>query len=111
MPADAVTEGFCRQFKKYLSTARNLNTQRLHNQTLSHNTVVGYYIIFKTALKRAVQDGVLSSNPGENVKPFRPKQTQREFLSLAGLQALAKADGDIPELKRAGLFTALTGLR
>lgn len=111
IPADAVTEGFCRQFKEYLTTAKNLNTQRLHNQTLSHNTTVGYYIIFKTALKRAVQDGILTSNPGENVKPFRIKQTQREFLSLAELQAMAKTDCDIPELKRAGLFSALTGLR
>ncbi|MDB5243077.1 MAG: hypothetical protein JWP57_3702 [Spirosoma sp.] len=111
LPTDAVTEGFCRQFKEYLSTAKNLNTQRLYNQTLSHNTTVGYYIIFKTALKRAVQDGVLSSNPGEKVRPIKPKATQREFLSLAELQALAKAECDIPVLKRAGLFSALTGLR
>jgi len=109
--AEAVTEGFCRQFKEYLTTAKNLNTQRLHNQTLSHNTIVGYFITFKTALKRAVQDGILPNNPGDNVKPFKIKTTQREFLSLAELQALAKAECDIPELKRAGLFSALTGLR
>lgn len=111
LPADAVTEGFCRQFKEYLMTAKNLNTQRLTNLTLAHNTTVGYYIIFKTALKRAVQDGILPTNPGQNVKPLKIKQTQREFLSLTELQALAKADCDIPELKRAGLFSALTGLR
>lgn len=111
LSTDAVTEGFCRQFKEYLTTAKNLNTQRLYNQTLAHNTTVGYYIIFKTALKNAVQDGVLLTNPGEKVKPLKIKPTQREFLSLAELQAIAKSDCDIPELKRAGLFSALTGLR
>ena len=111
LPADGVSESFCRKFKEYLTTARNLNTQRLHNQTLSHNTIVGYFIIFKTALSRATQDGVLTTNPCQNVKPFKPKATERAFLTLAELQAMAKTDCDIPELKRAGLFSALTGLR
>ncbi|RIV25094.1 site-specific integrase [Fibrisoma montanum] len=111
LPVDAVTESFCRQFKEYLLTAKNLNTQRLNNQTISYSTAVGYFIIFKTAIKRAVQDGVLASNVGEKVKPYKPKAAERTFLSLAELQAIAKTDCDIPQLKRAGLFSALTGLR
>ncbi len=111
LPTDAVSESFCRRFKDYLTTAKNLNTQRLHNQTLSHNTIVSYFIIFKTAINRAYQDGVLTSNPAEKVKPFKPKATERAFLTLAELQAMSKAECDIPELKRAGLFSALTGLR
>jgi integrase len=111
VPAEAVTENFVVQFKEYLTTAKNLNTQRLHNQTLAYSTTVSYFILFKTAIRQAAREGILPRNVAEGVRPFKPKATDRAFLSLAELQAMAKADCDIPELKRAGLFSALTGLR
>ena len=111
IPAESVTEGFCVRFKEYLTTAKNLNTQRLSNQQLAYSTAVSYFIIFKTALNRATQDGILTRNPGEKVRPFKPRPSERTFLSLAELQRIAKEECDIPELKRASLFSALTGLR
>ncbi|QMW02302.1 site-specific integrase [Spirosoma foliorum] len=109
--ANDVTEDFCKQFRQYLTTAKTLNTVRSGKGELSHNSAVGYFTIFKTALKRAVDAKVLEFNPGERVKRLAVKETQREFLTMAELQALAKADCDLQDLKRAALFSAMTGLR
>lgn len=54
---------------------------------------------------------MLDVNPGEKVKHLPKKETQREFVTMPELQALAKADCDVKDLKRAALFSALTGLR
>ncbi|MVM32276.1 tyrosine-type recombinase/integrase [Spirosoma sp. HMF4905] len=109
--ASDVTEDFCKQFRQYLTTAKALNASRSGNPTIAYNSAVGYFTIFKAALKRAVEAKVLEFNPGEKVKRLSAKETQREFLTLAELQTLAKTDCDLPDLKRAALFSALTGLR
>ncbi|KAB7730918.1 tyrosine-type recombinase/integrase [Rudanella paleaurantiibacter] len=108
---DELTEEFCKGFRKYLTTAKALNATKSSNATIAHNSAVGYFTIFKTALSRAVEEKLLEENPSQRVKRIKRKETQREFLSLAEVQALAKIDCDLPYLKKAALFSALTGLR
>lgn len=109
--ATDVTEEFCRDFRQYLTKAKTLNANRSDKADLSHNSAAGYFTIFKTALKRAFESKVLELNPGERIKRLPTKETKREFLTMPELQALARADCDLPDLKRAALFSALTGLR
>ncbi len=110
---DEVTEDFCKGFRNYLTTAKALNATKSVNTTIAYNSAVGYFTVFKTALSRAIDAKIIGigNNPAQRVKRLTRKDTQREFLSLTELQALAKVDCDLPYLKRAGLFSALTGLR
>lgn len=102
-----VTESFCKEFKKYL-----LNTHQLKgNKSLSRNAAVSYFNIFKEAAQQAYHDKMFKDNPAERVKSIVPEESDREFLTMEELQAMANADCDDPILKKAAMFSALTGLR
>lgn len=110
LSADEVTPDFCKAFRDYLTTAKALNAHKSEKR-IAHNSAKGYFVIFGTALNRAIDDKLFATNPNDTVKGLTRKETQREFLTLTELQSLAKTDCDLPFLKRAALFSALTGLR
>lgn len=98
---------FVERFKDYLA---NVDTKS-EGLKLSQNSKYSYFNKFRAALKQAVRDKILPVNPAEGVDGFKQGEPQREYLSLAELQAAAKAECEIPILKTAFLFSALTGLR
>ena len=101
-----IDEKFCSDFKEYL-----LNSPGLRETTLAQNTALSYYNKFKAALNQAFDDKLIPDNPAKRVKGIKQAETHREFLTLEELQTLAVTECEIPELKRAALFSALTGLR
>lgn len=101
-------EQFCNRFRHYLL---NAPSNRTKNQPLAQNSVVSYFNKFKAALKQAFKSGYLLQDLNAKVEAVKPAETHRKYLSLEELQALAKTDCDNPTLKRAALFSALTGLR
>jgi integrase len=111
MPLDIsfqdVDRKFVENFKDYLSQKALSKSKK----KLSQNTKYSYFNKFKAALKQAVKDGILRSNPGEGVDGFSQGEPQREFLTLEELQKLVHIDCELPELKKAFIFSALTGLR
>ena len=66
--------------------------------------------IFKAALKQAFIDGYLTVDIGAKVKGIQGQESRREYLTIEELNRLAQTPCD-PLLKRAALFSALTGLR
>ena len=54
---------------------------------------------------------MISTNPAYRLKSIKLQDTQREFLTLEELQNLAKTPFEYEDLRRAALFSALTGLR
>jgi integrase len=95
-------------FKAYLLSAKRLRSDTL---TLEQNTALSYFNKFKAALKQAYKDELLPNDLNAKVEPIKLADTHREYLTLAELQTLAQTDCPDPILKRAGLFSALTGLR
>lgn len=94
------------EFKEYLQQdAKSDNGRRL-----SQNTQCSYYSKVTAALKEAVKDGILQMNPSVQVKGIKPDDPNREFLTLEELQAAAKVECELPLLKNAFIFSALTGL-
>ncbi len=77
---------------------------------ISKNTAGTYFAIFKAALKQAFVDGYLSVDLSGKMKGIKSQESRREFLTVEELNKLAEAPCD-PLLKRAALFSALTGLR
>ena len=103
-----LNEKFCDEFKEYLLTTKS---NKSNKTTLAQNSAVSYFNKVKAALKQAYKDGILQTDLNAKVKPIKAAETRREFLTLEELNNLAKTDCNNSLLKRAALFSALTGLR
>lgn len=79
--------------------------------TISQTTASTYFSILKAALKQAFIDEYLSTDLAAKVKNIPPNNVRRNYLTEGELNKLANTPCDIPVLKRAALFSALTGLR
>lgn len=103
-----LNEKFCMDFQKYLLTVQSNKSSKVR---LSQNSAVSYFNKVKAALKQAYKEGLLQTDLNAKVAPIKPAETQRNFLTLEELNALVRTDCQNPLLKRAALFSALTGLR
>ena len=101
-------EKFCNEFKEHLLTTKSNKSEKA---VLSQNSAVSYFNKFKAALKQAYKDGILSADLNSRVEPIKTAEVKRSFLTIEELNALVKTDCPNPLLKRAALFSALTGLR
>lgn len=102
-----VDRNFVQGFKDFLD--KDVRTKS--NQKLSQNSKYSYFNKLRAALKQAVKDGIIPTNPAEGVNSFKQGEPQREFLTLEELQAAVKEECEIPQLKTAFIFSCLTGLR
>jgi integrase len=100
-----------RQFVLGFKYFLDKETKTKSETSLSENSKYSYFNKFRAALKQAVKDGIIPFNPAEGVEGFKQDDPEREFLTLQELQAAVKAECDIPQLKKAFLFSCLTGLR
>ncbi|WP_273212720.1 tyrosine-type recombinase/integrase [Runella zeae] len=101
-------ERFCNDFKEYLLTAKSTKSNKT---TLSQNSAVSYFNKLKATLKQAYKDGYLQTDLNAKIEPVKQAETQRNFLTIEELNSLVKTECNDPLLKRAALFSALTGLR
>jgi len=98
---------FCERFKEYL--VNDVKTKS--GNKLSSSSIASYFNKFRACLKKAVKENVILSNPCEDVRTPKVVESRREYLTLEELRALVKADCRYEVLKRAFLFSCLTGLR
>ena len=103
-----LNEKFLEDFKEYLLTTKSNKSSKT---TLSQNSAVSYFNKVKATLKQAYKDGILQTDLNAKVSPIKPEETRREHLTIEELNSLVKTDCNNPLLKRAALFSALTGLR
>jgi integrase len=97
---------WCEGFKSYL-----LTVEARGHKTLSTNTAASYYVKFKIALKSAYRHGYFPKNLNEDLKGIGEVETHREVLTLHELNVLSVIPCSNELVKRAALFSALTGLR
>lgn len=95
-------------FKRFLITAPKGGSKK---GQISQNTASTYFSIFKAGLKQAFIDGYLTADISAKVKGISEQESRREFLTLDELNQLAATPCDNPIIKRAALFSALTGMR
>ena len=95
-------------FREFMITAPQGGSK---SGTVSINTASTYFSIFKAALKKAFVDGYLMTDIAAATKNIASEERRREHLTLEELNILAETPCDQPEMKRAALFSALTGLR
>ena len=103
-----LNENFCNGFKEYLLTVKSNKSAKI---TLSQNSAVSYFNKVKAALKQAYKDGYLQTDLNAKIESVKQVDTRREVLTIEELNSLVKTECKNPLLKRAALFSALTGLR
>ncbi len=96
------------EFKLFLMTAPCGGSK---SGTISQNTAATYFSIFKAALKQAFVDGYLQVDLSAKIKGIQEQESRREYLTVEELNTLANTPCERDVLKRAALFSALTGLR
>lgn len=94
-------------WKEYLQN----NAEGKHKKRLAANSQFSYYSKVVATLKQAVKDGIIKHNPAQEVDNVKQTETQREFLTLSELKVAVQSPCDNELLKRAFIFSALTGLR
>lgn len=99
---------FAEDFKRFLLSAPCGGNR---SGTISHNTAATYFSIFKAALKQAFIDGYLAVDLSAKIKGIQEQESRREYLTVEELNTLAVTPCERDVLKRAALFSALTGLR
>ena len=102
-----LTVDLCNKFKEYLlKDAVKKDGKHLHN-----NSAAGYWSLFRTALNEAYKDHYLKDNLNDYLTKIPEKKTRREFLTMPEVLALCNTPCRYDVLKRAALFSILTGLR
>ena len=102
-----IDEQFCEKFKNYLIT----KPLKKNGEHLSASSISSYFNKFRASLKQAVKDRIISFNPSTDIKLPKIIEKDRQYLTLEELQSLYKTECRYPILKRAFLFSCLTGLR
>jgi integrase len=102
-----IDKTFIEGFVDYL-----LNDARMaNNQKLTPSTAKCYYSKLKACINQAIKENIIHSNPGENIIINNQYQHKREYLTLEEVRKIVKTECRYKELKKAFLFSCLTGLR
>lgn len=104
---EEIDENFIKKVRNYFDTEAKTKSDTL----LSLNSKYSYFNKFKACLRAAFDEGYLSINYASKVKSFEQAESQREYLTYKELQALANTNCKYNVLKRAFIFSCLTGLR
>lgn len=110
-----ITPKWVQGFRDYLENdagAFNFSRANLKDRRpLSPNTRQAYFDKLRTCLRHAVDDGIINTNPMKGIQGFSAQEVTRPYLTLDEVRAMAATECDYPEIKRAFLFSCLTGLR
>lgn len=96
------------RFREYLLSACRFQNKA---KKLGINTASNYYRKFRGLLAIALRDKLLTEGINTSLTRIEPKRNRIEFLTQQELYNLSNAHCEIPVLKRAALFSCLTGLR
>ena len=97
----------CRKFQDYLLNAKGLAT----GEPLAQNSIAGYWSTFRGMLRIAYRDRMIRENVNDFLDRINTVEAPKETLSLDELKKLYQTPCDIDVLRRAALFSCLTGLR
>ena len=105
-----ITEKFCNGFKDYLMTAKNLKS-KIRNLPVGKNTASLYFTKFKNVLRAAYKDDKIPLYLNDKIGSIGLDETRRNYLTMDELNKLVKTPCAHEVVKRAAIFSALTGLR
>lgn len=95
------------RFKSYLAGAKSFRDGR----SLKQNSQSLYFSKLKAVFNAAEREGLIDTNPAKASRGISHEASQRQYLTVDELRRLAATPCDDGEVKRAFLFSCLTGLR
>ncbi|WP_083997365.1 site-specific integrase [Chryseobacterium angstadtii] len=107
IPFNELNETLCEEYADYLLTCPALGRRK----TIKKNTAVAYFGRFKLTLKEAFKKRFLPTDLGSIIDSIAPQETHRPFLFMEELERMANSECRNPIVKKAGLFSAMTGFR
>jgi integrase len=102
-----IDENFCKGFQEHLTKT----VKKKNGENLSSSSVSSYFNKFRAALKQAVKEKIITYNHSSDVRIPKVKEKEREYLTLEEVRKIEKTECRYEVLKRAFLFSCLTGLR
>ncbi|HAC22942.1 MAG TPA: mobilization protein [Porphyromonadaceae bacterium] len=111
-----VTRDFVEGFRDFLGDVGRYTRERKTNaldeiKPLSQNSRACYFSKFKACIHKAFNEGLIQDNPLRGVKGLNTVETERVYLTFEEVKRLAITDCKNEVLKRAFLFSCLTGIR
>ena len=97
------------RYMKYLTTQARAMKPRY--ERLGTNTAAAYFAVFKKVLRIAYQERMIRENLADRLGGIPKREKRKEFLTLEEVKQLAATPCQYDVLKRAALFSCLTGLR
>lgn len=108
MPFSTITVKLLEELKIFMLTAPQGGSK---SGPVSQNTASTYFSIVKAGLKQAFVDEYLTIDISEKVKNIPTKESRRESLTIEEVNKLVETPCEDEILKRASLFSILTGMR
>ena len=99
LPMDMITEQWMLQFRSYLE------------KNLSPNSSNSYFNVVKHGIHDAIREGYVMSEAATRVKATPGEESNKIFLTIDEIRILAKSECKDDRLKKAFLFSCLSGLR
>lgn len=111
-----ITKQWVKGFRDFLDTkaiAWSADTRKKNyaNRMLNDSSKNLYFQKLVACLNQAVKDDIIVQSPAKGIDGFKPQTNKRIYLTIDEVRLLAETECANPELKRAFLFSCLTGLR
>jgi integrase/recombinase XerD len=106
-----IEEGIKSLYSNELDENLMLNFKEYLEHTLKGTSPATYFKRFKKVLNQGVRDKILTVNPAANVTIKENEGIIKDILTFDEIILLSKTDCPNKEVKRAFLFSCLTGLR
>ena len=107
-----ITPEWVQGFRDHLDSAQAWGEScAVSDRKLKQNTKLGYFVLLRACLKRAFEERIIAENPMRGVEMYKPQETARQYLTIDEVRRLAATECIYPSVKRAFLFSCLTGLR
>lgn len=105
-----ITPKWLQGFKEYLKEGESIRHKK-RNIKLSNNSLFAYFGKLKTCINTAYKKGIINKNPFLEVDSFKQTEGHRTYLTLKEIKKLTGTECRNIEVKKAFLFSCLTGLR
>lgn len=112
---DEITPQWIEGFRDYLNEDAVAwsyrNNERVPRPLLSNNSKVSYFNKLRACINQAYEERIIDENPLRGISGIKAEEGKRMYLTLDEVKTLANTECEYPCIKRAFLFSCLTGLR
>lgn len=110
-----ITPEWVEGFRAYLETEATAwgsdFRKRIKDHKLARNSKVSYFNKLRACLNQAFEERVIARSPMVGIEGFKAEEGTRMYLTIEEVKRLAATECEYPNVKRAFLFSCLTGLR